>query len=315
MTEVQGNHRASRQVLLASLWLTLLVLAVKVWVGWVTQSLSLVSEALHTLIDGFSILFSVIALSSAGAAGNRETWGHGKLEVILAFLLAGFLGFGCLSLLANAGQQLLTIALTVHAPPFVQINSSMLQLVGVLVATSFCMACFERYLAGILKSSLLTFASGRLFLDVWLLLVVLAGLGGSSSGIAWLDPLLAVVMILSAIASCCRAFNRQLPLLMKQVAIAPEALAQTIHQVEGITHCYGIRSRGLVGRHVFVEMRLILHPECMSIARTIAERVERVIRERYGPVRVVIHIDDIANAGEWQRLNPTYLDEIRYRNG
>jgi len=79
--------------------------------------------------------------------------------------------------------------------------------------------------------------------------------------------------------------------LMKQMAIAPEALAQTIHQVEGITHCYGIQSRGVVGRQVFVEMRLILHPECMSVARTIAERVERVIRDRYGPAKVVIYID------------------------
>jgi len=75
------------------------------------------------------------------------------------------------------------------------------------------------------------------------------------------------------------------------LAIASEALAQTIHQVEGITHCYSIQSRGVVGRQVFVEMRLILHPECVSMARTIAERVERVIRDRYGSAKVVIYID------------------------
>jgi len=75
------------------------------------------------------------------------------------------------------------------------------------------------------------------------------------------------------------------------LAIAPEALAQTIHQVEGITHCYGIQSRGVVGRQVFVEMRLILHPECMSVVRTIAERMERAIRDRCGAAKVVIYID------------------------
>jgi hypothetical protein len=67
--------------------------------------------------------------------------------------------------------------------------------------------------------------------------------------------------------------------------------------VEGITHCYAIRSQGVVGRQVFVEMRLILHPECMSLARTIAERIERLIRDRYGPAKVVIYIDrDLATA-------------------
>jgi divalent metal cation (Fe/Co/Zn/Cd) transporter len=127
--------------------------------------------------------------------------------------------------------------------------------------------------------------------DAWLTLLVLGGLVGVGRGYSWIDPVLAIVMVITATISCWRILNWQLPSLMRQIAIAPEALAQTIHQVEGITHCYAINSRGTVGRHVFVEMHLILHPECMSIARTIAEKVERVIRERYGPARVVIYID------------------------
>ncbi|MBD2036055.1 cation diffusion facilitator family transporter [Phormidium sp. FACHB-592] len=289
MAEAQGRRRASRQVLLASLWLALLILVVKVWIGWATQSLSLLAESLQTLVNGFSILLSTIAITSRYPA-SREVGGHGKVESVLALLLAALMGFACLSLLVVSAQQLEAIAQEASWLP-VRVNSPLLQLLGVVIATNFCLACFQRYEAGLLENSALRFSAGHLFQDTWLMLPVLAGLVGVARGYLWLDPVLAMLLVLAAICNCWRVFNWQLPSVMRQIAIAPEALAQTIHQVEGITHCYGIQSRGVVGRQVFVEMRLILHPECLSIARSIAERVERAIRDRYGPVKVVIYID------------------------
>ncbi|MGA7932401.1 MAG: cation diffusion facilitator family transporter [Kovacikia sp.] len=290
MAEAKGRRRASRQVLLASLWLTLLTLAVKIWIGWATQSLSLISESLHTLIDGSSILLSLISVSSSLPSG-REGWGHSRLETAIAFLLVAFLGFACLDLLVVSLQQLEAIVTTPTEVLPVRINLPLIQLLGVVMAISFCLASFERYQARVLESTALRFNAKHLFQDSWLMIVVLVGLVGVWQGYSWLDPALAILMVLTAVVSCYRVFTWQLPSLIRQIAIAPEALAQTIHQVEGITHCYAINSRGLVGRQVFVEMHLILHPECMGIARSIAERVERAIRDRYGPAKVVIYID------------------------
>ncbi|WP_421658796.1 cation diffusion facilitator family transporter [Leptothermofonsia sp. ETS-13] len=297
MSEAQGRRQASRQVLLASLWLTLLVLAVKVWIGWATQSLSLVAESLHTLIDSFSILLSVISVSSFQFSG-RDGWGHGKLEVTMTLLLVAFLGFACLSILAVSASQLEAIAS--HSTDLlpIKINPLLLQVLGVVMAVSFCVAAFELYEARVLESAALRFSANHLFQDAWLMILVLAGLVGVSWGYTWIDPVLAIVMVVTAVISCWRVLNWQIPSLMRQIAIAPEALAQTIHQVEGITHCYAINSRGIVGRQVFVEMHLILHPECMGIARSIAEQVERAIRERYGPAKVVIYIDSVAGQGK-----------------
>lgn len=290
MSEAQGRHRASRHVLLASLWLTLLVLAVKVWIGWATRSLSLVAESLHTLIDSFSILLSLFSVSSSYSSG-RDRWGHSRLEATMTLLLVAFLGFACLSLLAVSIGQL--EAVLSHSPDVlpVQINLPLLQVLSVVMAISLCIASFELYEARVLESPALRLSAQSLFQDSWLMVLVLGGLVAVWWGYVWVDPALAIVMLITAAISCWRVLNQQLPSLLRQIAIAPEALAQTIHQVEGITHCYAINSRGIVGRHVFVEMHLILHPEFMGVARTIAERVERVIRERYGPAKVVIYID------------------------
>ncbi|PSB23914.1 cation diffusion facilitator family transporter [Stenomitos frigidus] len=289
MAEAESRRRASRQVLLASLWLTLLVLVVKVWIGWATQSLSLLAESLQTLINGFSLLLSTIAIASRYPA-TREVGGHGKVEASMALLLVALMGFACLSLLVLSVQQLGAIAQD-STLVFVRMNPPLFQLLGVVLATNFCLACFQRYEAGLLENNALRFSAAHLFRDTWLMLPVLGALLGVGHGYLWLDPILAMVLVFLAVYNCSSVVHWQLPSLMKQIAIAPEALAQTIHQVDGITHCYGIQSRGMVGRQVFVEMHLILHPECMSVARTIAERVERVIRDRYGPAKVVIYID------------------------
>jgi cation diffusion facilitator family transporter len=291
MTETNHRRQASRQVLLATLWLSLLVLAVKVWAGWATHSLSLLAESLHTLIDVFSTLLSLITVSSPFRTLGREVGGHGKFETSGAFFVVAFLGFAGFNLLGMSFQQLEAATHSTVLPYPVNINPQLIQLLGVVIAISLCATFFERYEARVLDSPALRLNANHMLQDAWLTILVLAGLVGVWQGYMWLDPLLAIVIVIMAVGSCWRVLNWQLPLLVRQTAIAPEALAQTARQIEGVTHCYQVQSRGIVGRHVFVKMHLVLHPEFMGAARLISERVEGAIRERYGPVQVVIQID------------------------
>lgn len=293
------SRTASRRVLLASLWVMLVVLMLKVWLGLTAQSLGLLAEALHTLVLVFSLFLATIAVSSRYSNG-RDAGGHSPFEAALALLLVGLIGFFSLNLFLGVGRYFAARSLP-DAAQWIAQQPSLLQLVAVMVAISFCLACFQRYQGNVLQSTLLRVIASGLFQDTWLTGLVLVALVVGRWGFGWLDPLLAIGLVISAILTCWRMLSRQLPLLIKPIAIAPEALAQTIHQVEGITHCYDIRSRGVVGRQIFVEMRLILHPECVGVARTIAERVERAIRERYGPARVVIYIDTDVTGATGQR--------------
>lgn len=291
MAEAYSRRRAIHQVLLATLWLTLLIFAVKVWAGWAAKSLSLLAESVHTFINGFSTLLSILAVTSPYRTSGREVWGHGRLESSGALLLVALLGFSSLNLLGAAFQQLEASTRNGVMPFSVNINLPLIQLLGVAIAIGICLAFFERYEARVLESVALRLNANHILQDAWLSVVVLIGLVGVWRGYVWLDPLLAIVVVFTAIRSCWRLLNWQLPLLVRQVAIAPEILAQLARQVEGVTHCYRIQSRGIVGRQVFVEMHLVLHPEFMGAARVIAERVEGTIRECYGPVQTIIHVD------------------------
>jgi divalent metal cation (Fe/Co/Zn/Cd) transporter len=291
-------------LLLIALWFTLMLLVIKVWIGWATHSLGLISAALHTLVTGFSLLLSLITLSTPYAC-HRELWGHGRLESSLTLIMAGFLGFASCNLLVMAGQEVrYLLAKTTVAPnllansmaswvtpaPF-QIDLAVFQVLGGISAIAFLLALIGRYQAKVVNNTHLGFSFNQSLVDAGVMWGILLGWLGMAAGLRWLDLALTGMVILMVMVSSYRLLNRQLPALLRQVAIAPEALTRSIRQVEGILHCYGLQSRGLVGRQIYVEMHLILHPECLTVAPIIIDRVERIICQHYGPAQVVVHID------------------------
>jgi cation diffusion facilitator family transporter len=294
MAEVKNPRGVSRQVLFVTLWLTLLVLAVKVWAGWATRSLSLLAESLHTVIDSFSTVLSLIAVSSPHRISGREVWGHGRLETTLTLLLVSVLGFACFSILGLSLQQLgATPNLTATLP--VQMTAPLIGLLAIAFSASLGLAVFEKYLAKSLESAALRVNANQILQDAWLTLVLLGGLIGVLKGYQWLDPLLAIALILTAVLSCWRVLNWQLPLMIRQTAIAPEAISQLVREIQGVTHCYQIHSRGIVGRQVLIEMRLVLHPEFVGMSQWIIEQIEATIRNHYGPVQVVVQLESDRN--------------------
>ncbi|NEP02661.1 MAG: hypothetical protein F6K58_29235 [Symploca sp. SIO2E9] len=77
------------------------------------------------------------------------------------------------------------------------------------------------------------------------------------------------------------------------MAIAPEAIQDIVMQVPGVINCHKIASRGLVGRQVFIEMHLIVEAKNVENAHKITEDVEVHLRQRFGSVRVSIHVEPI----------------------
>lgn len=291
MAEVNAQKKISRRILLVTLWLTLLMLVVKVGAAWATRSLAIVAESLHTVIDGFSTVLGLIALSAPNRQSGREVWGHGRLEAGLALLLVALLGFAGLSLFGVAINQL-AINPTLRTLSAVQMRLPVIALLTIVFLASVGLALFERKVSRSLESSILRLNARQILQDAWLTVLLLIGLLGIWRGYVWFDPLLTIAMVLTAGLSCWRVLNWQLPLMMRQVAIAPEAIASIVRQVQGVTQCYDVRSRGIVGRQVFIEMRVIVHPEFWGAKDWIAEQIEGGIRDRYGAIQVMIFVEE-----------------------
>ncbi|NER85173.1 MAG: cation transporter, partial [Leptolyngbya sp. SIO1D8] len=134
------QRRICYRLLLTWLWFTLLVLGIEAIAGWITQSLLLLAEALHTFIDAFSTVLSLIAVSSPHRPLGREVWGHGRAEVAGTLGVVSFLGFTGLSLIFAALQQT-TNALSGQPAPFpVLIDRPVVYLMVLVMALSLAVA-------------------------------------------------------------------------------------------------------------------------------------------------------------------------------
>ncbi|MEO1126640.1 MAG: cation diffusion facilitator family transporter [Cyanobacteria bacterium J06639_16] len=286
------SRQTSYRLLLITLWLTLIVLAVEVGAGLARQSLCLMAESLHTLIDGYSTVLSIAAVSSRQRVMGREVWGHGRAEAAGALVMAAFLGFAGVSLLTLALQQMERATQGKAVTFLVQLDPPIIYLVAAIVLVAMGFSLFCKFRARSSSSLAFKLNASHYVQDAWLSLAVLVGLVGIARGYTWLDPLLALLLTPMAARGFWRVLNAQLPMLLRPTAIAPEAIAQIVQQVEGVTRCTRILSRGMVGRQLWIELDLVLHPDYMSVADQVGEQVEGAIRDRYGPVRTQIWVEE-----------------------
>jgi cation diffusion facilitator family transporter len=291
MNEGDYQRRISYRLLLTTLWATLLLLAVEAIGGWACQSLTLLAESLHTLVDGFSTVLSLVAVTSPQRQMGREVWGHGRSEVGGTLLLVAFLGFTGVSLLLVALRQVFQ-ALTGVADPFLVVMAPpILRFTAAMVIINVALGIYSGYQARNLQSLTLKLNTQHFLADVWLSILMLGVLLAIWQNQRWLDPIFALVLLPLVARSLWRVLNEQLPMLIKPTAIAPEAIAHLVHQIDGVTRCTRIRSRGMVGRQVWIEIYLILHPECEEFAETIGEQIEALLRQQYGPLRTQIWVE------------------------
>jgi cation diffusion facilitator family transporter len=290
-----NRYASSQRMLLTALWLELLALTVKLIIGAQSGSLALLAAALYSAIAAIGAVYAVLSTHRLQQCG-RIVWGHSRWEAMLALGLAGLLGFGSCNLTALALQRLVAAPVLSHAAAVVAVNGAL----GVLLLFGFLnlgwawleVRSAKRY--GILA---LAVNGQQCFQEALTTVILVLALAAMQQGYHWLDPLLALGLSVMSLLSGWRLLVRQMPLLVRQVAIAPEAIVQVVKQVDGITHCHQIESRGIVGRQVMVDLRVAIHPEFLGLEGQLMQGVEAALRQAYGPVKVNVQID-----GDWDSL-------------
>lgn len=282
------DHRSTvRKVLVITLLLNLLVMALKVFVGLATGSLSLLADALHSLTDSANNILGLVASRFSSPLPDRDhPYGHQKFEAVGALGIAAFLGIACFEILQGAIERLLS-----SSPP-VQISTHELWLLLVVLGINIFVAFYERREGQRVSSPILIADAQHTMSDVWVTISVLAGLVGIwAFGWQWLDVGLAFPVAVLVFASGWSVLRQNLPWLVDEMAIAPEAIYETALQVPGVLNCHDIASRGVVGRQSFIEMHLIVDAADVETAHQITEEVEALLSEKYSPVRVLIHVE------------------------
>lgn len=279
------QHRV-RRILFWILLANLLLVGVKIGVGWLIGSLAVLGDAAHSGIDALNNVIALAAIHLAAAPPDEEhPYGHGKFETLGALIIAGFLSVTCFELLRAATSRLLQ-----GAPPPRPDLTAFALLAGAMVV-NIGIAQYERRRGKELRSELLTADARHTQADVWITLSVLVGLGLVRLGLGAADAVLAILVAALVARSGFQILQTTVPVLVDRRAVDPERVAQVASSVEGVVSVSEIRSRGRPG-DAFAELTVLVHPSIqVRQAHMIADEVERRVASELHLMNVVVHVE------------------------
>ncbi|MEH2259680.1 cation diffusion facilitator family transporter [Nostoc sp.] len=288
------NRAEVRKVLIITLLLNLFVMGLKALVGYWTGSLSLRADALHSVTDSANNVLGLIASKFSSPQPDREhPYGHSKFEAVGALGIASFLGIACFEILQGAIERILK-----GGGEPIKISPPELWLLLIVLGVNIFVAFYERSVGKRVGSSILIADATHTISDIWVTISVIGGLIGVWLGYQWMDLVLAFPVALLVFWSGWSVLKENLPWLVDQMAIAPEAIYAIATSVPGVINCHAIASRGVIGRQVFIEMHLIVDASDVETAHHITEEVESRLEERFRPVRILIHVEPPAYKSE-----------------
>lgn len=262
-------------------------MGLKAVLGLWTGSLSLLADAIHSITDSANNVLGLVTNRLASPEPDRNhPYGHQKYEAVGALGIAAFLGIACFKILEGAIDRI------INGGKPVEIAGSELWLLLIVLGVNIFVAFYERYVGLKVGSQILIADAKHTMSDIWVTISVLAGLIGIWIWqLQWLDVLLAFPVAVLVFWSGWTVIQENLPWLVDEMAIAPEAIHEVVMQVPGVINCHNVASRGLLGRQVFIDMHLIVDASDVETAHQITEKVEERLEERFSPVQANIHVE------------------------
>ncbi|MCS7246477.1 MAG: cation diffusion facilitator family transporter [Thermomicrobium sp.] len=281
-----ARTRAIRRTLAVVLVLNLTVSVAKLVVGFLTGSLSILSDGLNSLFDASANVVGLVGMAVAARPPDPDhPYGHRRFEALTALVIAGAMGLLVVQILQEAWQRLQTGARPeVTALSFAVMAATLLVNLGV--------STWERRRGRQLRSSILSADAKHTAADALVSTAVIVGLVAVRFGYPVVDALLAVG-IAGVIGWGAWTIIRDAALTLSDTAVVPvETIEGAVRQVPGVEGVHNIRTRGGDGL-VWVDLHIQVDPE-LSVreAHEIASEVARAVEEVVGqPADVTVHVE------------------------
>ena len=257
--------------------------------GVLGHSQALIADGIHSLSDLVTDILGVFGAKHASRAADAEhPYGHGRIEAVVTVALGMVLTLAAALIMFDATrrlfepQRLLQPAWTVLAVAFVS------------VAVKESMYRYTLRVARAIRSGLLQTNAWHHRSDALSSIVVIVGVGGTMSGLNYLDAIAAIgVAVMIARVGLTQAWAAVQELIDQGLDAEHVATIRgKILSESGVRHLHLLRTRR-VGGNAFVDVHIQVDPRLsVSEAHQISETVRtRLIGEIDEVSDVTIHID------------------------
>ena len=271
-----------------SVAVALLTIALKTAAWWVTDSVSLLSDALESLVNLAGAVFALAMVTIAARPPDAEhPYGHHKAEYFSSGFEGVLIFVAALGILWAAAHRAL--------------DPQPLHAVGLGIALAVVSSAINGVLAWSMlkkaravRSMALEADARHLYTDVWTSAGVVVGLLATrATGWLWMDPLVAVLVALNILREGASLVRRSTGGLMDQ-ALEPAVLAQIDTVLEGFRHPairFDHLSTRSAGQRRFVDVHMHM-PSAWSLGRAAALRtsVEQALMSAVPGLRASIQL-------------------------
>lgn len=276
-----------RRVLTLVLGLNLLLCLGKLLVGWSVNSLSMVADGFHSLMDALANGVGLASVWVAAKPADRDhPYGHKKFEILASLGIAVLMGVACVEIFANAFRHIGNPQNIPHPSPL-----SFLVMVLTMGINGW-ISWYESRKAQKLKSPLLKADSAHTGSDLLASASVLAALAGAQLGWGWTDLAAAVLVVGIVGRAAWGIVNQALQVLADHIMVDPARVAEVVRSVPGVFSCHRVRSRGMPGK-IFVDLHLQVSPRLTTLkAHSLTHRVMDAVKKAVPGVKeVFVHTE------------------------
>ncbi|HXP74169.1 MAG TPA: cation diffusion facilitator family transporter [Stellaceae bacterium] len=280
--------RLMRRATTASVAVAALMIAIKLAAWIVTDSVSLLSSLLDSVLDAAASILNLMAVRQAFVPADREhRFGHGKAEPLAGLGQAAFIGGSAVFLFIEAVRHL--------AQPTGVTNSVIgVAVMAVAIAITLGLVAYQRYV--IRHTGSLVVSADELHYRSDVILnasVILSLLVSSTTGWPYSDPLFGIAIGLWIIFGAWQVAQKALVQLMDhELPDAERARIRTIAQAHPeVTAVHDLRTRA-AGPTAFIQVHLEMDGDMtLADAHRVSDEVEAALMKAFPHTEVIIHQD------------------------
>lgn len=275
-----------RRVLIALLIANVGVVAAKLFVGIVANSLATLGGALDSAVDALNNGLGMVLVGVAAKEPDEDhPYGHEKFETLGTLGIVGFLSVSCFELVRGAVNHL------VSGGHPVTVSDLQLAVLVLTLGVSILIARYEQRRGSELSSQLLIADAQHTRADAFVTVGILVGLLLARHGWWWADPVVAIGVAAVILRLAYGIASQAVPVLVDQRALPPVAIRETAEAVTGVMSAYGIRSRGAPPVR-YAEVTIAVDRGAnVADAHAIADQVEARLKRDLHLHEVIVHVE------------------------
>ena len=264
-----------------------LLIIIKLTVGIISGSVSILSEAIHSSMD---LVAAIIAFFSVRVSDNppdsRHPYGHGKIENISGVIESLLIFLAAIWIIIEAVRKLLGEKIELDSIAL----GSIVMIISAIVNAFVSRKLYK--VARATNSVALEADALHLKTDIYTSLGVAIGLGIIIiTGINWLDPVIAILVALFIIREAFHLLKKAFTPLL-DTAWSNNEIEELRTKLNSLNVSYHDLRTRVAGNYRFIDIHIQI-PEYVTVgnAHKYCDKIEKELTEVYENLTVTIHVE------------------------